>query len=222
MDPSASPLSLALSHHSDSDPHSRAFIKDQARTQSASRHVAWLVAAVSPQVAMDADADPVLRPNSRYADRSCPSRHAPCARSAPSRFPCRSSRRSARALHRIDQPPNISGVNAVQDADLRSDAMHRQTDALHVERDGARGEVGFAPGLKSGDHPSYRRRRDRPARSYGCRTARPRPPCDEAYLRNGRIIGARLWFPRLAAAPSAGRPEQADQRDRRDAGALRL
>src|SRR5580700_4861023 len=148
MDPSASPLSLALSHHSDSDPTPGP--SSRIKRERNLRVVMWrgwlraylhrwqwtqtLTRCCGPIRDMPIDHALLVmhhvrgqRPADSHADRAVD-------------LPA--------ALHRIDQPPNISGVNAVQDADLRSDAMHRQTDALHVERDGARGEVGFAPGLK--------------------------------------------------------------------------
>ena len=55
----------------------------------------------------------------------------------------------AAALHRVDQPPDIGGMHAVQDADLAGDAMHGEPNAMHVEGDGARREIGLALGLEA-------------------------------------------------------------------------
>ena len=55
----------------------------------------------------------------------------------------------AAALHRVDQPADVGGVHAVQDADLAGDAMHGEPNALHVEGDGARRQVGLAPDLEA-------------------------------------------------------------------------
>ena len=53
------------------------------------------------------------------------------------------------ALHRVDEPPDIRRVHAVQDADLGGDAVHGDANPVDVERNRARGKVGFAPRLEA-------------------------------------------------------------------------
>ncbi len=55
----------------------------------------------------------------------------------------------AAALQRVDRTADIGGVDAVQDADLAGDPVHREADAVHRERHGARRQVGPSLGLEA-------------------------------------------------------------------------
>ena len=55
----------------------------------------------------------------------------------------------AAALHRVDQLADVGGMDAVQDADFSGHAMHREANAMHVEGDRARREIGLAAGLEA-------------------------------------------------------------------------
>src|SRR5215472_9757194 len=56
--------------------------------------------------------------------------------------------RLAATLHRVEQTADIEGMNTLQDADLARHPVHGKPDAMHVEGDGTRREIGLALGLE--------------------------------------------------------------------------